>query len=149
MERRGVIIRFIGRLWMESSPVSSDTKFCPARIPEIRRVGCAAVSYIQEYQQGQIVRESFSVDQDFAVVILDIDAHFAETGDGGKAVSSFQKMGDAVMVPLAREPNMTARWEMDLSPGTVSSPWRFVSFYFHNNCSLNIKFNTAKKRYLL
>ena len=25
--------------------------------------------------------------------------------------------------------DMTARWEMDLSPGTVSSPWRFVSFF--------------------
>ena len=26
------------------------------------------------------------------------------------------------VVPLAIEPNMTARWEMDLSPGTVISP---------------------------
>ena len=39
--------------------------------------------------------KSFAVDQDFAVVVLDVDAHFAETGDGGKAVRSFQKMGDA------------------------------------------------------
>ena len=38
--------------------------------------------------------KSFSVNQDFSVVILNINAHFAETGDGGKAVSSFQKMGD-------------------------------------------------------
>ena len=35
------------------------------------------------------------MDQDFAVVVLDVDAHFAETGDGGKAVGSFQKMDDA------------------------------------------------------
>ena len=34
------------------------------------------------------------MNQDFSVVILNINAHFAETGDGGKAVSSFQKMGD-------------------------------------------------------
>lgn len=34
----GVMIRFIGRFWMEASPVSSDTKSCPARIPEMRRV---------------------------------------------------------------------------------------------------------------
>ena len=33
-----VMIRFMGRLWIELSPVSSDTKFCPARIPEIKRV---------------------------------------------------------------------------------------------------------------
>ena len=26
------------------------------------------------------------------------------------------------VVPLARAPSMTARWEMDLSPGTVISP---------------------------
>ena len=69
------------------------------------------------------------MNQDFSVVILNINTHFAETGDGGKAVSSFQKMV-ILVVPLAREPNMTARWEMDLSPGTVSSPWRFVSFLF-------------------
>ena len=34
------------------------------------------------------------MNQDFSAVILNINAHFAETGDGGKAVSSFQKMGD-------------------------------------------------------
>ncbi len=26
------------------------------------------------------------------------------------------------VVPEAREPNITARWEMDLSPGTANSP---------------------------
>ena len=26
------------------------------------------------------------------------------------------------VVPFAMEPNMTLRWEMDLSPGTVTSP---------------------------
>ena len=38
MEASGVMIRFIGRVRMESSPSSSEINFCPARIPEIRRV---------------------------------------------------------------------------------------------------------------
>ena len=38
MERRGVMIRFIGRDWMEASPFNSLVKDCPARIPEISRV---------------------------------------------------------------------------------------------------------------
>ena len=35
------------------------------------------------------------MNQDFSVVILKINTHYAETGDGGKAVRSFQKMGNA------------------------------------------------------
>ena len=38
--------------------------------------------------------KSFSMNQDFSFMIFNFDAHFAKTGDGGKAVSSFQKMGD-------------------------------------------------------
>ena len=36
-----------------------------------------------------------------------------------------------LVMPFAREPNMTLRWEMDLSPGMVTSPRRpfdFVNF---------------------
>ncbi len=29
---------------------------------------------------------------------------------------------EILVVPSAREPSITALWEMDLSPGTVSSP---------------------------
>ena len=38
--------------------------------------------------------KSFSVDQNFSLIIFNINSHFAETGDGGKAVCAFQKMGD-------------------------------------------------------
>ncbi len=39
----------------------------------------------------------------------------------------FRKLVTSV-VPSAREPSMTARWEMDLSPGTVISPQRGADF---------------------
>ena len=34
----GSMIRFMGRVWIEESPVSVQVKGCAARIPEIRRV---------------------------------------------------------------------------------------------------------------
>ena len=34
----GLMMRPIGRFWIDASPVSSDVKSCPARIPEISLV---------------------------------------------------------------------------------------------------------------
>ena len=68
------------------------------------------------------------MNQDFSAVILNINAHFAETGDGGKAVSSFQKMGD-----LCGSFGKGTEHDGTVGDGfvawTVSSPWRFVSFF--------------------
>ena len=68
------------------------------------------------------------MNQDFSAVILNINAHFAETGDGGKAVSSFQKMGD-LCGSFGKGTEHDGTVGDGLSPGTVSSPWRFVSFF--------------------
>ena len=84
------------------------------------------------------------MNQDFSVVILNINAHFAETGDGGKAVSSFQKMGD-----LCGSFGKGTEHDGTVGDGFVAWNCKFSVeickfFYFHNNRSLNIKFNTAK-----
>ncbi len=70
---------------------------------------------------GAVSRACLSADDDDTVFIFNLDPHAAETADGRKAVSASKKLWISV-VPFAMEPNMTLRWEMDLSPGTVISP---------------------------
>ena len=88
--------------------------------------------------------KSFSVDQNFSLIIFNINSHFAETGDGGKAVCAFQKMGD-LCGPLGKG----TEHDSTVGDGFVAWDCKFSVeickfFYFHNNRSLNIKFNTAK-----
>ena len=64
--------------------------------------------------------KAVSMYQNHIPFIFNGNAHFFKTGDGRKTVGALKKAVDSV-VPFAREPNITARWEMDLSPGTVIS----------------------------
>lgn len=77
---------------MEASPVSSDTKSCPARIPGDEAGGSTAVAYIKSLCWSAETVEAFSVNQDLAFGIFYVNAHFPETGNGGEAVGTFQKV---------------------------------------------------------
>ena len=79
-------MRFIGRFWMDSSPVSVTSKFCGARIPEMSLV------VVPELPQSRV--HALSVDSDNTILIFDIDSHAAETADGGEAVSALQEVMD-------------------------------------------------------
>ena len=83
--------------------------------------GGSGVAAVQGLGRGSQSVHALSVDSDNTILIFDIDSHAAETADGGEAVSALQKLWISV-VPFAMDPNMTLRWEMDLSPGTVISP---------------------------
>ncbi len=67
--------------------------------------------------------QSTSVDENGLALIFDRDSHFGKTGDRGETVCALQEAVDFGQ-SVRKEPNMTLRWEMDLSPGTVSSPRR-------------------------
>ena len=128
MERRGVIIRFIGRLWMELSPVSSDTKFCPARIPEIRRVVVPLFPTSKMSVGEESPRSPFPWTR-ISPLLFSMSMPILRKQEMVERQSAPSRKWMMRVVPLAREPNMTARWEMDLSPGTVISPWRLVNFF--------------------
>ena len=114
-------MRFIGLEFKESSPDNVVAKFCPDKIPEIRRV------VVPLFPTFKVEAGALSPRSPLPCTRMQ---------DGFRSISTpilrKQSMVDRQSAPsrkwvifvdpLAREPNMTARWEMDLSPGTVSSP---------------------------
>lgn len=62
-----------------------------------------------------------AVHNDFLLADVDLYAHAAEAVDCRETVFAIKKPVIWV-TPFASAPNMTARWEMDLSPGTVMEP---------------------------
>ena len=84
------MILFIGRDWMEASPFNSLVKDWPARMPEISRV---VVPLLPTSRISETV-QTLAVNQNLRSIALNVYAHFAETGDGGETVCTFQKMCD-------------------------------------------------------
>ena len=54
--------------------------------------GCATVTYIQDLRWGNKAMQSPAMNQNFVVISLDINTHFAEAGDCRETVCTFQKM---------------------------------------------------------
>ena len=67
--------------------------------------------------------ETFSVDQDLSFCIFNVNTILEKQEIVERQSAPCRKPWISVS-PSARAPNMTLRWEMDLSPGTVSSPRR-------------------------
>ena len=122
MRERGSMIRFMGREHMESSPVSSETKGCPARMPQISRV------VVPLFPTSRMEEGADSPCRPFPWIRI-------SWGDSSISMPSFRKQEMVErqsaplrklvtrVVPSARAPNMTLRWEMLLSPGTVMVPF--------------------------
>ena len=123
----GSMMRFIGRLWIEASPFKTEVKFCPERMPEISRVvvplfpvssvSAGAVSPCRPFPWIRMRSGVFSMSTPSLRKQLIVERQSAPCR---KFVTS--------VVPSASAPNMTARCEMDLSPGTVISPFKGECF---------------------
>ena len=82
-------MRFIGLEFKESSPDNVVAKFCPDKIPEIRRVVVPLFPTFK-VEAGAV----FPVYQDTGGFPFNLNTHFTETVNRGKTVGSFQKMSD-------------------------------------------------------
>ena len=89
----GVIMRFIGLEFKESSPDNVVAKFCPDKIPEIRRVVVPLFPTFK-VEAGAVRRADLSRVPGYWMVFFDLNTHFTETVNRGKTVGSFQKMSD-------------------------------------------------------
>ena len=144
---RGLIIRPMGRLWIELSPVSTVSKDCPERMPDISLVVVPLfpVSRMPEGADSPcsplpciFIRSGvFSI----SIPIL------RKQSIVDRQSAPWRKFVTSV-VPSARAPNMTARCDMDLSPGMETVPLRgevalvsfmesipFFAAIFHILCS--------------
>ena len=125
--RKGSMIRFMGREFKDSSPDSLESKGCPARIPEIslvvvplfptsRRLSGA----VKPWSPFPCIRTESPF---FSISIPSL----RKQSMVDRQSAPWSTLCTSV-VPLAMEPNMMLRWEMDLSPGTVTSPFKPVMF---------------------
>ena len=88
------MIRFMGRVRIESSPSRLEEKSLTCQDSGDQSGGGSAVTYIKSFCWGAQSVEAFSPHKDFLFIVFNFNSHFAETGNGGKAVSAFQKMRD-------------------------------------------------------
>ena len=93
-------MRFIGLEFKESSPDNVVAKFCPDKIPEIRRVVVPLFPTfkvqegLESRSRGGQGAQTFPVYQDTGWFPFNLNTHFTETVNRGKTVGSFQKMSD-------------------------------------------------------
>jgi len=139
MRPSGWAMRSIGRRLRESSPVSRVEKLCPARMPSSRRIPVpelpmssgpsgawrprrptpwiASIISVPEREKragraGSMLR----------TIPVSERAPMASTALSVLRVSPAKRKPVISVVPSAMAPSITARWEMDLSPGTETSP---------------------------
>ena len=128
MRRSGSMIRFIGRVRRESSPSNWLTNGLPAKIPEISRV------VVPLFPASKICCGSFRPCNPFPwtstrLFSRSISMPISWKQEIVERQSAPSKKLVISVVPLESEPNIIARWEMDLSPGIFISPckaWAFL-----------------------
>ena len=106
---------------MEASPVSVLSKACPLKIPAIRRVVVPLLPASRIWEGADRPRSPFPwirISSGFSSIWIPRRRKHSMV----ERQSAPRRKFRTAVVPSAREPNMTARWEMDLSPGTESSP---------------------------
>ena len=118
----GSMMRFMGRFWMDASPVRVTSKFWAARMPEIRRM------VVPLLPQSSSPAGRFSPRMPFPCTStrsprLSMPTPIRRKQAMVERQSAPWRKPRISVNPLAMEPNMTARCEMDLSPGTASSPF--------------------------
>ncbi len=118
---RGVKMRFMGRLRMEASPFKVAWNRCPVKMPEISRrvvplfptsrIWLGADSPWSPLPWTRTLEPSFSMEMPSWRKQEMVDR---QSAPWRKFVTSVS--------PLEMAPNIMPLWEMDLSPGTESSP---------------------------
>ena len=130
---RGSMIRFMGRLFSDSSPERTDSNVCPARIPESRRV-VVPLFPVSSISDGVASPWSpfpcMMTEVSFSSISMPRERKHRMVARQSAPV---RKCCTSV-VPSAIEPNITQRWETDLSPGTVIFP--FNPLILHNSMIL-------------
>lgn len=86
-------MRFIGRFWMEASPVSVVSNFWAERMPEIRRVVVPLLPQ-SKTESGAVSRAVHVRGPRTVSPIFDRDSHFGKTGDRGETVCALQEAVD-------------------------------------------------------
>ena len=120
---RGVIMRFMGRFLIDSSPVRVTQKGWAERRPERRRV------VVPLLPQSSTPSGSLSPCIPFPKTstrspLFSMETPMRSKQEMVERQSAPWRNPSISVRPLAMAPNMTLRWEMDLSPGTVTSPRR-------------------------
>ena len=121
------MILFIGRFRIEASPVSSEIKSCPARIPEIRRV--VVPLFPTSSTSSGTVRPCRPLPRTrISPLLFSILIPIFRKQEMVERQSAPSRKLVILVVPFAREPNITALCEMDLSPGMASVPFNLFTF---------------------
>ena len=115
------MIRFMGREFKEASPDSREEKRCPARIPDISRVVVPLLPVFR-VPSGAVSPRSPRPWTRIQSGLSSMETPICRKQRMVERQSAPVKKLVISVVPWAMEPSITARWEMDLSPGTVSSP---------------------------
>ena len=118
---RGDMIRCMGLAFRDASPESTAGKSCPARMPQSSLVVVPLLPVYNAPSGAERPRRPFpctSTQSGFSSIVIPI---FRKQEMVDRQSAPFKKCVISV-VPRAMEPSMTARWEMDLSPGTSISP---------------------------
>ena len=110
----------------------------------------SAVTTIEDINWFAQTMKTFSMDQDLRIQIFYVDSKLSESFVLSMGMPILRKHPIVErqsapsrkcvisVVPCDSEPNITARWEMDLSPGTDIVPWRW---FFLLICMFFISFH--------
>ena len=146
----GSMIRFIGREFKDSSPESFDSNFCPARMPDKRRV------VVPLFPTSRIFKGADSPCNPFpwTVIVWSVSSILMPIDWKQRIVARqsapFRKLWISV-VPFAIDPNMMHRWEIDLSPGTETvpfNPWIPANSIAFSSCLNYCFFLRLRIRYI-
>ena len=88
------MMRFIGRFWMEASPVSVVSNFWAERMPEIRRVVVPLLPQSKTESGAVSPCSPRPWTRTGLALIFDRDSHFGKTGDRGETVCALQEAVD-------------------------------------------------------
>ncbi len=120
--RSGPATRSIGRRISEASPISVEAKDCPASRPIDRRIAVPALPMLS----GAVAPCSPPAPAPCTITRVgsgrSICTPSARSARNVARQSSLARNPLMRVSPLAMPPSISARCEMDLSPGTVTSP---------------------------
>ncbi len=116
-------MRAIGLWFKESSPAMTQQNFAQPECQTSAALWCRCFQHPVPHQ-AQSGRAGLSRVPGYWKGCFNLDAHFTKTADGRKTVGTASENVVISVVPSAIAPNMMERWEIDLSPGIVTSPFK-------------------------
>ncbi len=121
IRRSGSRIRLIGRRLNEASPMNLASKSKPAAAPIIKRV---QVPLLPQSTGAAGLCHRVPVTVQWPFPSRSTAGPKARTASAVRRTSSLSQSPWTTVVPAARPPRISARWDIDLSPGIDMSPLR-------------------------